>query len=85
MEVISAVRTFITKDLLRNESLVLDDELPLIERGYLTSLQTIELVVFLEERFNVHIRPEEVNEEDFRSLRTIERLVRAKLGGVRVD
>lgn len=80
MDVISVVRQFITSELMRNDRAQLDDDAPLIERGYLTSLQTIELVVFLEERFGVHIRPEEVNEVDFRSLRTIERLVRQKQG-----
>lgn len=85
MEVLSVVRNFIAKELLRNESLPIDEDLPLIERGYLTSLQTIDLVVFLETHFGVRIGPEEVNEDEFRSLRTIERLVKAKLGGVHVD
>lgn len=54
------------------------DSYPLIEEGLLTSLQTIELVLFLEERFGVSIDEEEVNEENFQSISAIARLVASK-------
>ena len=79
MTTIAKVRNFIAKELVQNESLELDDDVALIEKGYLTSLQTVELVVFLEERFGVQIEPEEVNEVDFRSLRSIAAMLERKL------
>jgi acyl carrier protein len=50
----------------------------LIEDGILTSLQTLELVMFIEEEFGIEVEPEEFNEAEFRSLRTIADLIRRK-------
>ncbi len=54
------------------------DDYPLIENGVLTSLQTLDLVLFLEDRFGVTIGDEEVNEENFGSIRAMARLVAGK-------
>ena len=56
---------------------VSDDE-PLIENGVLTSLQTVELVMFLEERFGIVIEDEEFDEENFGSIEAISELVASK-------
>ncbi|MDQ4002273.1 MAG: phosphopantetheine-binding protein [Actinomycetota bacterium] len=56
---------------------ILDDE-PLIEKGYLTSLQTVELVMFMEDRFGIMVEDEELNEENFGSIRNIAGLVASK-------
>ena len=58
---------------------VADDE-PLIENGVLTSLQTVELVMFLEERFDIVIEDEEFDEENFGSIEAISELVASKAG-----
>ena len=71
MEVISVVREFITEELLRRRDLALADDVLLIEDGYLTSLQTVELLMFLEKQFQVEVDPEEVNEDNFRSLKAL--------------
>ncbi len=57
---------------------VADDE-PLIENGVLTSLQTVELVLFLEERFGIVIEDEEFDEENFGSIEAISELVASKV------
>ena len=54
-----------------------EDE-PLIEKGYLTSLQTVELVMFMEDRFGIMIEDEELSEENFASVRAIAELVTSK-------
>jgi acyl carrier protein len=54
------------------------DDYPLIENGVLTSLQTVELVMFMEDRFGVVIEDEELNEENFESIRAIAGLVASK-------
>jgi acyl carrier protein len=60
-----------------NSNIGADD--PLIEDGYLTSLQTVELVMFIEEKFQVEIEPELVDEQNFRTLNTVASLVEGKL------
>ncbi len=76
-EIIPTLRRFITEELLERD-LDVTEETPLIEGGYLTSLQTIELVTFLMQEFAVEIEPEEINEEEFRSLTSISALVQRK-------
>ena len=56
---------------------IADDE-PLIENGVLTSLQTVELVMFLEERFGIVVEDEEFDEENFGSIEAIAGLVASK-------
>lgn len=56
---------------------VADDE-ALIERGVLTSLQTVELVMFLEERFDITVEDDELDEENFGSVESIASLVAGK-------
>jgi methoxymalonate biosynthesis acyl carrier protein len=51
---------------------------PLIENGVLTSLQTVELVTFLEERFELFVEDEEFDEENFGSVEAIAGLVASK-------
>ena len=55
-----------------------EDE-PIIENGVLTSLQTVELVMFLEERFGIMVEDEELDEENFGSVNAIARLVAGKI------
>jgi acyl carrier protein len=50
----------------------------LIENGVLTSLQTVELVTFLEERFDIIVEDEEFDEENFGSVEAIASLVASK-------
>jgi acyl carrier protein len=50
----------------------------LIDNGVLTSLQTVELVTFLEERFDIIVEDEEFDEENFGSVEAIAGLVASK-------
>lgn len=77
-EVIPVLREHIVKELLGREVELLDDT-PLIEGGHLASLQTVQLVAFIAERFGVEIEPEEIDETNFRSLDSIASLVVGKL------
>ena len=58
---------------------VADDE-ALISSGLLTSLQTVELVLFLDEHYGIEITDDEFVEENFQSVETISRLVLSKHG-----
>lgn len=78
MDVKSAVREYITGELLQRKDLTIADDTALIEDGYLTSLQTVELIMFLEEHFDVEIDPTEVDEENFRTINDIAHLIGRK-------
>lgn len=54
-----------------------NDEL-LIENGVMTSLQTVELVTFLEDEFGITVEDEEFDEENFGSVDAIAALVEGK-------
>jgi acyl carrier protein len=56
---------------------VANDEL-LIENGVMTSLQTVELVTFLEDEFGITVEDEEFDEENFGSVDAIAALVEGK-------
>jgi acyl carrier protein len=56
---------------------VANDE-PLIENGVMTSLQTVELVTYLEDEFGIMIEDDEFDEENFASVDSIATLVEGK-------
>ena len=51
---------------------------PLIENGVMTSLQTVELVAYLEDTFGIIVEDEEFDEENFGSVEAIAKLVESK-------
>ena len=51
---------------------------PLIDNGVMTSLQTVELVVFLEDTFGIVVEDEGFDEENFGSIEAIATLVESK-------
>lgn len=73
-----AIRGWLQENVSANGEL--SDDYPLIEKGVLTSLQTVELVMFVEERFEVTVEDDEVNEENFATLGDIAVLVENKRG-----
>ena len=81
-EIMSTIDEFIRRELLQISNIKLTEDTPLIEDGYITSLQAVDLVLFLEQRFQIEIPPEQVTEEEFKNLRTLTDLVRGKLAEV---
>ena len=79
MEVKALIKGHILNEIIQNGDLQIGDDTPLIDEGYLTSLQAVELVMFLEDQFQVEIDPIEVDEENFRDLTSITELVEGKL------
>ena len=76
--VVAEIRGWLQENVTGNRD-VSEDE-PRIEKGVLTSLQTVELVMFMEDRFDIVVEDEELNEETFASVRTIADLVTSKTG-----
>ncbi len=72
----AAIREWLQENVTGNRE-ISDDE-PLIENGVLTSLQTVELVMFMEDRFGIVVEDDELDEENFGSVRSIASLVESK-------
>ena len=79
MEVKTLIKGHILNEIIQNGDLQIADDTPLIDEGYLTSLQAVELVMFLEDQFEVEIDPIEVDEENFRDLTSITQLIEGQL------
>ncbi len=73
IDVMTSLRQWIREHVSGNRTI--PDDYPLIENGLLTSLDTLELVLFLEQEFEIKIDDEDVTEENFRSVRAIAGLV----------
>jgi methoxymalonate biosynthesis acyl carrier protein len=76
--VVAEIRGWLQENVTGNRDVSEDEQL--IEKGVLTSLQTVELVMFMEDRFDIVVEDEELNEETFASIRTIADLVTSKTG-----
>ena len=75
-QVVPEIRGWLSENLTGGRD-VPEDE-PIIENGVLTSLQTVELVMFLEDRFSIMVEDEELDEENFGSVNAIAGLVAGK-------
>jgi acyl carrier protein len=72
----AAVQDWLTENVTGGREVAEDH--PLIENGVLTSLQTVELVTFLEDRFDIMVDDDEFDEENFGSVAAIAGLVSSK-------
>lgn len=75
-EVAEVIRGWLRENVTGDRAIT--DEHLLIESGLLTSLQTVGLVVTLEERFGIVIEDEEFDEDNFASITAISSLVTSK-------
>ena len=72
----AAIRTWLQQNVTGGRDVANDE--PLIENGVMTSLQTVELVTFLEEEFDIMVEDDEFDEENFGSVDAIATLVESK-------
>ncbi|RUQ94628.1 acyl carrier protein [Legionella septentrionalis] len=66
---------FINSALLNDVNSGLTEDSPLLELGVINSLQTIQLVVFIKKEFNCLIPDEEINLDNFRSVKSLANLI----------
>jgi acyl carrier protein len=75
------VKSFILDEFLPDESPdALEDSTPLITTGILDSIATLQLVTFLEEKFDIQIQAHETSVDHLNTLSDITRLVASKKG-----
>lgn len=78
MEPIDIIRDYVVKTLLQRSSTGFTDDSRLIEKGFISEREAVDLAVFLEESFGIEIEFEEL-EEDFDPIRSVADLVERKL------
>lgn len=80
-EVLERIKRIVVEDLdvnLKYEDL--DETVPLFEEGLaLDSVILVELISFIEKRFNIELRDEALNRETFQNLQTVARVISAQI------
>jgi len=71
------IREFLSKHIAKHD--VADDD-ALFEKGYISSLMAMELVLFVEKEFGIQIGNDDLRLENFASIKAISELVVQKTG-----
>ena len=75
-----AIRDYVCRDLLLDESLTIDDNENLLVTGVLDSLALMRLVMHLEDTYDIEIPPSEITLEIFASLTAMTGYLENRLG-----
>jgi acyl carrier protein len=79
METAQKVRNFIVQNLADlEEERELDAEDDIFELGFVDSMFALQLVAFIEEKFNIELDDEDLDIVNFRSVRSIEEFIELK-------
>jgi acyl carrier protein len=73
------IREFILDNFLFGEAGELDDNISFLEEGIIDSTGFLELVAFLEEKFNINVKDEEMIPDNLDSLNNLTEYVAGKL------
>lgn len=79
-EIEQEIRNYLTEEFLFGRSEALSEETPLLG-NVIDSQGVIELVSFVQQRFNIEIADEEVTTDNLATLKTVVTLVEKKLSG----
>jgi acyl carrier protein len=75
-----AIRDYVCRDLLLDDSLTIDENENLLVTGVLDSLALMRLVMHLEDTYDIEIPPSEITLENFASLTTMTGYLENRLG-----
>jgi acyl carrier protein len=86
-QVLERVKRLVLEDLDVNLTYEdLDETVPLFEEGLaLDSVLLVEMISFIEKRFNIELRDEALNRETFKNLRSVARVIEQQLAEQRVS
>jgi len=86
MSATASIRRYILENLLfTNDETQLRNDASFLEEGIVDSTGVLELVMFVEETFNIVVEDEEIVPENFDSVEKLERYVGLKTGKVMTD
>ncbi|RBP52970.1 acyl carrier protein [Arenicella xantha] len=74
----ASIKEFLLNELCPQYSGDLDDDVKLISDGLIDSISALQLVDFIEKRFNIEFEAHEVDRENLDTLSNIERFIVAK-------
>ena len=82
MSIENLIRTYILENFIfTDDGSQLQNDASFLEEGIVDSTGVLELVMFVEETFNITVEDEEILPENFDSVTQLARYVRAKSGG----
>ncbi len=77
-EIIQKLATQIAEKILRQPNKVIKPDQPLISSGLIDSFSLVDLALFVEDTFNVHLDDSELNAETFDSLAQLADLIASR-------
>lgn len=82
MEIKEKIKTFIRDSFLFDNTAEICDNESLLEKGVIDSTGVLELILYLEEEFDIKIEDEEIIPENLDSVSNIEALIKSKNGTI---
>jgi acyl carrier protein len=80
MDYVATVRDFVVANFLFGDGELLKEDTSFMEKGIVDSTGMLELIMFLEETYNIKIEDDELVPENLDSLQNISRFVSRKIG-----
>ena len=78
----SSIRQFITEDMLFNaDGFDYGDDDSLLEAGIVDSLGVMELVTFMDRKYQINVPPEDISPENFDSVKRLAAYIRRRHAG----
>lgn len=78
---LKVIREFVVENFLFGDGELLKEDTSFLERGIIDSTGILELVLFLEETYNMKIEDDELIPENLDNLQNIARFIDSKVGG----
>ncbi len=77
-EIISQLADYIAKDILKQPKRSLRPDESLLKSGLIDSFHLVDLALFVEDTFNVHLDDSELNADSFDTLAALAELIQAR-------
>lgn len=81
MTIEEAIDNYIHDELLHGRNVQIDPDKSLISSGLLDSLTLLQLIAYLEEKFNISVDDSEMNSGNFQTIRIMTAFVEKKMKG----
>ncbi len=77
-DILAQLNAYITTKILKNPGRALSPDEPLLSSGIIDSFSLVDLAIFIEDTFGVHLDDMELNADAFDSLNQLAGLIRAR-------
>jgi len=73
------IRQYLKESIVQDESMIIDDNTPLISGGLMDSISTLKMVGYIEQKYGIEFQPHEVDRENLETLELITNFIGSKL------